>query len=334
MWSVQAALVPDLFEPLGGASGDLVVVAGQPPGSALYALQVLDRATGRLLWSTAPRKDFSGWRLDRGDLFELSATHLHRYDARSGERRWSIEVSRAGEDARDASVWLGEREVVVIGRMGELRISREGGERRAVEPASTGVCVVNGAVVEVPAALAEARLEGTCGRHGGRVILPLGMGTGGLLAAIDPATSTVVWSTATEALLEDDDMRRQDFQDEAPSWPARRPFRTSRGLVVADLETGHVSPPAREAEARLMVTGGVALYVWDGLLAAFEPATGKVERAIGITEVRGHPVRVRDGRVLLVDRDAWRVLDAATLAPVDAGAPLPDRTADARQRLE
>lgn len=89
VWTVRVALFTRAFDHLAEADAESVVVAGQPPGSAYFSLQVLGRGDGKLAWSTAPRDQAPVWRLDRGDLFELTATHLHRYDARSGKTLWS-----------------------------------------------------------------------------------------------------------------------------------------------------------------------------------------------------------------------------------------------------
>jgi hypothetical protein len=116
------------FDHLAEADAESVVVAGQPPGSAYFALQVLGRADGKLRWSTTPRKQPAVWRLDRGELFELTATHLHRYDARSGETLWShaLEAGAAMRGIRPA-----EADVTLVGADGrDVRLDRASGAPR------------------------------------------------------------------------------------------------------------------------------------------------------------------------------------------------------------
>jgi hypothetical protein len=127
VWVAKVALFSRAFDDLAEADGESVVVAGQPPGSELFSLQVLRRADGKLAWSTAPRDRPPVWKLDGGDVFELTRTHVHRYDARSGERRWSREVGAAGDGVARA-LRVSEGEVTVIAGGGEeLRLERATG---------------------------------------------------------------------------------------------------------------------------------------------------------------------------------------------------------------
>jgi hypothetical protein len=129
VWTVRVALFSRAFDHLVEADAERVVVAGQPPGSAYFSLQVLGRADGVLRWSTAPRDRAPAWRLDGGDLFELTRTQLHRYDARSGKTLWSAKLELAG--AEPASLRASETDLVVATSDGrELGFGRADGRPR------------------------------------------------------------------------------------------------------------------------------------------------------------------------------------------------------------
>jgi hypothetical protein len=133
VWRSRVALLARAFDHLVEADADSVVVAGQPPGSAYFSLQVLGRGDGVLRWSTAPRDQPPLWRLDRGDLFELTETHLHRYDARSGERRWSWKHDLDRSTLTELRPT--DTELVLVGRDGtETRVARGTGERQGPAP--------------------------------------------------------------------------------------------------------------------------------------------------------------------------------------------------------
>ena len=129
VWTSRVALLARAFDHLAEADADSVVVAGQPPGSAYFSLQVLGRTDGVLRWSTAPRDQPPLWRLDGGDLFELTDTHLHRYDVRSGERRWSWKHDL--DRATLTELRPGDADVIVVARDGsETRAARDTGTPR------------------------------------------------------------------------------------------------------------------------------------------------------------------------------------------------------------
>jgi outer membrane protein assembly factor BamB len=330
VWRAKVALVSKVFERPADADDAVVVLGGQPPGSKLYTLQVLDRAGGKLLWSTAPRDRAPRWRLDRGDLFELTRTHLHGYDARSGKTRWSWKLPRENEVH---AVILAADEVIVEGPDGPVRLSRTDGNAMPVAEGVRGACVVNGAVVPVQE---QAAVEiHDCGVFRGRPVLLARVGDEERLVAIGEGG----WSTELEHGSVQARRTRDVFHGEAEPWPARRPFQLAGGtsVAVADLDTGRVTwPPNLDEDlpyGQLVATGGVVLYGDTDLLATFDPATGAVARAVDIEPFTVAPHHVRDGRVYLLDGDRWRVLDARTLDPVDGGKPLPDRTGKARRDL-
>ncbi|HUS68136.1 MAG TPA: PQQ-binding-like beta-propeller repeat protein [Kofleriaceae bacterium] len=128
VWTVRVALFTRAFDHLAEADAESVVVAGQPPGSAYFALQVLGRADGKLRWSTTPRKQPALWRLDRGELFELTATHVHRYDARSGTTLWSHALEPG---AAMRGILPAEADVTLVGADGrDVRLDRASGAPR------------------------------------------------------------------------------------------------------------------------------------------------------------------------------------------------------------
>ena len=222
---------------------------------------------------------------------------------------------------------------------GALRVRRLGDDRDAAVPLELG-----GAL----------RVFGMCGRRGDLVIIAVAVGSeqhgnGAVLVqyaplrlvALDAATRELRWQLdlGPVSLAGGDGLFRSTALGDhlGPLVPVRlMPAGSEARPVLAIVDVDHGREVGRTAPAADLlhldlIRGPDRVYVVDAAagisrLAAFDAATGAITGAVEVP----HPVMLRapnqaaGGRLWIGIETEVRVLDAATLRPIDGGDALPD----------